>query len=346
MKILKAYCIPEQLVKIIELMYYKTSAKVVSPDGDTQLFEITAGILQGDTLAPFLFAIVLDYCMRKATEGKEDQLGFTIYPRRSRRIKPIKICDLDFADDICLTTELQEQAQELLLLVEINAAKIGLRLNAKKTEYILYNQPDILELRAYDGSKINKVEDFQYLGSWIDSTEKDVKVRKAQAWTACHKMLWKSNLSRNLKERIFITTVESVLLYGAETWSLNKTIERSLDGCYTRMLRMAFNIHWSSHITNVELYNNMPKVTEKIRQRRMKLAGHCVRHSELMASNLVLWEPTQGKRRVGRRKTTFVDSLKKDTGLESTTEIRSLMQDRKKGVRIGSGGNLTKVKVK
>ena len=40
--------------------------------------------MQGDTLAPYLFIIVLDFALSKALEGKED-LGFTLAPRRSRR---------------------------------------------------------------------------------------------------------------------------------------------------------------------------------------------------------------------------------------------------------------------
>ena len=71
-KILKAYGIPPTLLRAIEAMYTNTKAKVVSPDGETELFDITAGVLQGDTLAPFLFVIVLDYAMRKATDGKEE----------------------------------------------------------------------------------------------------------------------------------------------------------------------------------------------------------------------------------------------------------------------------------
>ena len=53
MRILKAYSIPPILLRAIEKMYTNTMAKVVSPDGETDMFEITAGVLQGDTLAPF-----------------------------------------------------------------------------------------------------------------------------------------------------------------------------------------------------------------------------------------------------------------------------------------------------
>ena len=71
-KILKAYGIPTNLLRAIESMYTNTKTKVISPDGETDMFDITAGVLQGDTLAPFLFVIVLDYALRKAMCGKEE----------------------------------------------------------------------------------------------------------------------------------------------------------------------------------------------------------------------------------------------------------------------------------
>ena len=58
-KILKAYGIPPRRLNAIKAMYTGTRAKVVTEDGDSDEFEITAGVLQGDTLAPFLFVITL-----------------------------------------------------------------------------------------------------------------------------------------------------------------------------------------------------------------------------------------------------------------------------------------------
>ena len=53
MKILRAYGIPEVLVNAISVLYEDTKAKVLTPDGETDLFTILAGVLQGDTLAPY-----------------------------------------------------------------------------------------------------------------------------------------------------------------------------------------------------------------------------------------------------------------------------------------------------
>ena len=330
MRILKAYGIPPNLLQAIKKMYTNTKAKVISPDGETESFDITAGVLQGDTLAPFLFIIVLDYALRKAMDGKEDDLGFTITPRRSRRHPKEVLADLDFADDIALLSDEIEQAQELLLRVERECKKVGLGLNAKKTKSLAYNIQNPIPLHTADGTELEWTDDFKYLGSWVDSSEKDISVRKALAWKALNSMMkiWKSGMRRPLKVRFFVATIESILLYGCESWTLSKAQEKSLDGTYTRMLRKALNVHWTSHTTNHELYGELPLVSDKIASRRLQLAGHCFRHPELSAQRLVLWEPTHGHRGRGGQKTTFLDTLKRDTGAENPQELAMLMADR------------------
>ena len=140
--------------------------------------------------------------------------------------------------------------------------------------------------------------------------------------------LWKSSMSTDLKRRLFVATIESILLYGCESWTLTVKQERSLDGMYTKMLRKALNIHWSSHTTNGELYGHLSPLSDKIASRRMQLAGHCHRHPELSAHKLVLWQPTHGKTKRGRPRNNFVDTLKRDAGTADTNELSSLMEDR------------------
>ena len=330
MQILRAYGIPPNLLRAIERMYTNTKAKVTTPDGETELFDITAGVLQGDTLAPFLFIIVLDYAMRKALGDREDDLGFTITPRKSRRHPKQTIADLDFADDIALLSDAIQQAQELLTRVESECKKVGLGLNGPKTKALTYNIDNPPQLCTRDGTKLEYKDDFKYLGSWVDSSEKDISVRKALAWKALNGMskIWKSDMAPDLKKRFFISTVESILLYGCESWAMTETMERSLNGTYTRMLRDALNIHWSSHTTNEVLYGKLPAVCDKIASRRLQLAGHCYRHPELSTQKLILWEPSHGRKGRGRPKCNYVDTLKRDTGVTSSAELATLMTDR------------------
>ena len=330
MRILQAYDVPSNLLNAISKMYENTRAKVISPDGETDFFEIKAGVLQGDTLAPYLFAIVLDFVLRKTFAGREEDLGFQLQRQRSRRIPAVTVTDLDFADDLALLAEEMEQAQEVLTRLENEAEKVGLVCNAKKTEVQAFNQDRPVIIQAKSGETLKVVDNFKYLGAWTQSSSSDISVRKALAWSACHRLkkVWNSKLRRQMKERLFLATVESVLLYGSETWSLTRTMEKQINGCYTRMLRMAMNVKANDHVTNEELYGTLPLVTLKIQERRMRLAGHCIRHEEEIASKLVLWEPLEGTRNRGVQPTSYIDNLLRDTGLENTSELRSLMVDR------------------
>ena len=51
-QILLAYGLPKETVAAITILCRNTKVKVRSPDGDTEYFDIVAGVLQGDTLAP------------------------------------------------------------------------------------------------------------------------------------------------------------------------------------------------------------------------------------------------------------------------------------------------------
>ena len=64
-----------------------------------------------------------------------------------------------------------------------------------------FNIHESIVLKTADGQTLQVEKDFKYLGSWINSSEKDIKVRKALAWNALHSMhvIWKSKINLPLK---------------------------------------------------------------------------------------------------------------------------------------------------
>ena len=134
-QILLAYGIPKETVAAITILYRNTKVKVRSPDGDTEYFDIVAGVLQGDTLAPYLFIICLDYVLRTSID-KIKENGFELTKKRSRRYPATPITDADYADDIAILANTPDQAETLLHSLERAAASIGPYVNAHKTEYI------------------------------------------------------------------------------------------------------------------------------------------------------------------------------------------------------------------
>src|SRR6188508_1154171 len=100
---------------------------------------------------------------------------------------------------------------------------------------------------------------FQTFATWIRTTDKDLSARRHKCGP---QQRWKApQLSRELKVRLFRATVETVLLYGAQCWSLTTAQTRSLDGTYTRLLRKALNVHFSAHVTNATLYGTIPRLS-------------------------------------------------------------------------------------
>ena len=108
-QILLASGLPKETVAAITILYRNTKMKVRSSDGDTEYFDIVAGVLQGDTLAPYLFIICLDYVLRTSFD-KITENGFELTKKRSRRYPAKTVYDADNADDIAILANTPNQA--------------------------------------------------------------------------------------------------------------------------------------------------------------------------------------------------------------------------------------------
>ena len=221
-QILQAYGLPKETVAAITILYRNTKVNVQSPDGDTEYFDIVAGVLQGDTLAPYLFIICLDYVLRTSIDIIREN-GFELTKTRCRRYPAKTITDADYADDIAILAYTFTQAKTLLHSLERAAAGIGI------------STPG--EISTLDGTSLKLVDKFTYLGSSVSSTEKDIDTRLTKAWTSIDKLsiVWKSDLTDKIKRSFFQAAVVSILLYGCTTWTLTKRLVTKLDGNYTRM---------------------------------------------------------------------------------------------------------------
>ena len=106
------------------MLYRNTKAKVHSPDGDTDYFNIVAGVLQRDTLAPYLFIICLDYGLKTSIDKMKEN-GFKLTKERSRMYPAQTITDADYTDDIALPANAPAQAETLLCSLERSAAGLA-----------------------------------------------------------------------------------------------------------------------------------------------------------------------------------------------------------------------------
>ena len=177
-EIVALYGIPEQLIKAIQVLYTNTTATIYTPDGETEPIDIKAGILQGDTLAPFLFIIVVDYILHMSVDQITEK-GLEIQPRRSSRHPARHLTDTDFADDLALISGTLANAQSLLTSLEKAANCVGLYLNESKSEYLNHCQvidPDF-SMKTLNGRELKCVQDYKYLlNVWTSSLDDKIKI--------------------------------------------------------------------------------------------------------------------------------------------------------------------------
>jgi hypothetical protein len=346
--ILRAYGVPEELILAIRNVYDGFKAKVRTSDGMSDAFSVTNGVLQGDTLAPYLFCIVLDWVLRMVVEPSD---GVTLVPGREskgrflRGSKGVKVTDTDFADDIAFFSDSFVNMQSMLDRLELYAGMVNLSINRKKTEFMLFGEWPHLDcsnsrLHLFDG-EINHVDDFKYLGAWVRSSDSDMRRRKGLAWDAVLQLwrIWKSRLiSDSLKFTIFRSIVVPIFSYGCETWALTHILNKEVDTFYSKMLRFIFQIRWWEFRRNEDIfreYGNF-QLSQYIRIRRLIFAGHCLRARESVPQpvmDVVLWHPSflHFRKRSLRRSYLYVllnDVSLAGVDIEHPRELCEIMQDR------------------
>ena len=112
--------------------------------------------------------------------------------------------------------------------------------------------------------------------------EVDIRTRIVIAKDAFTKR--KELLSRRMKlitkKRIIKTVIWSVLLYGAETWSLRKEDVRRLEAFEMWIWRRIEKISYTEHITNEEVLNRVSEIRvliETILRRKKNWIDHVLR---------------------------------------------------------------------
>ncbi len=100
LKFLKRHSIPGEIIDDIVILLTNRQATVLAPDGETDPFDILAGMLKSDTLAPFLSIIGTNFIMCLSVDSINGK-GLMYQSRKRSHYPANYITDADFADAIC-----------------------------------------------------------------------------------------------------------------------------------------------------------------------------------------------------------------------------------------------------
>ena len=98
-----------------------------------------------------------------------------------------------------------------------------------------------------NNTTLEEVDNFKYLGAIIsdDGSQPEILSRIAQSNAALSKLksLWNSKaLSIKTKLKLMRSLVHSIFLYGSETWTINKYLEKRINAFENKSYRKLLNI--------------------------------------------------------------------------------------------------------
>ena len=285
--------------KLIKNLYMKQSAYARIGDMMSERCEIDRGVRQGCSLSPLLYNIYDEAMMREALE--EVDQGVKV---GGHLIKTIR-----FADDKAVTASSQRGLQLLMDNINRVTEEYGMKINIKKTKVMCIARKTGGKIRILiNGQKVEQVSQFRYLGSLISEDgycEKDIRARIGMGKSAflAKKMLLTSNINMELKKRIIRSTVWSVMMYGAETWTLTQADRKSIEAFEMWVWRRMLKISWTEKVSNEEVLMKVGEqrnVLNIISRRKHNWIGHILRHDGLLKA--ILKGRMEGKAATSERK--------------------------------------------
>eukprot|EP00930_Biecheleria_cincta_P025694 TRINITY_DN18244_c0_g2_i1.p1 TRINITY_DN18244_c0_g2~~TRINITY_DN18244_c0_g2_i1.p1 ORF type:complete len:330 (-),score=41.55 TRINITY_DN18244_c0_g2_i1:133-1122(-) len=289
-----------------------------------------SGITQGCALSPLLFITVMSILMSDAVA--------TLSPSAKAAYQKGDLSDLAYADDTLLLGVSSHYLSEFLSAVSAAGKNYGMSLHYDKFQLLQINCAGAIKLPT--GEEVKAVDSMEYLGTLLTEDGRSAKelsrrIGMAKADFNALSKVWKqSSLSSKRKVDLYVSLVESRLLYGLSASMMRKADERKLDGFQARCLRQALRIPhaWESRISNASVLEKAQHMKASILLQRKQLMylGKVMRADHDSALRTVSFsnnhlQPATSRyiRRIGRPRLEWVPTVL-DKALSITASMDTL----------------------
>ena len=239
------------------------------------------------------------------------------------------ITNIRFADDFVVDEEKEEEAGVLIDRLDRTTTRYKMEIGPDKTKVMTNNPNGFQREIKIKGQRLEKVENFKYLGAIISNEGSKPKIlsRIAQTTAALSrlKIIWRDkNILLASKVKLMRTLILATFLYACENWTLTAEIERRIQALEMRCYRRLLNISYKDHVTNEEVRNRIQNATgvqigvyddllTMVKKRKLRWYGHISRSSGM--AKTILQGTVKGVNRRGRQKKRWEGNIKECTGM-------------------------------
>jgi hypothetical protein len=359
MVVLAKFGVPPNMVKVISNMYTNCTVKV--DVGDTEyVIKATAGVKQGDNLAPVLFLIYIQAVLETLDEKHPERKKLPFKTKFNHVLhghynyvhgaESFTVGESLYADDAFFGFATRAELAYWAPIIDRHFTAFGLQVhkgkilpNGKKkkskTECMYFprrnktqEDGDISDV-AVDNGFYTFTDNFKYLGSiisWDLSADADIakRIRSATGSFAKLRSVLR-NKRTHIKQRsaIYATIVLSILLYGGEYWAMREDLLQKLEvfhnQCVRDMCHITKNKQRFEKIKTTSLNERMGLVPirDMICTKQLRWFGHVVRMSNNRAPKQLLTCWIDHKRELGRPCQMFGHSVKKFLNMRSILNL-------------------------
>nr|VZI46782.1 unnamed protein product [Spirometra erinaceieuropaei] len=180
-KIMQKFGCPERFAQMVRQLHDGMMARVTDNGAVSEAFAVTNGVKQGCVLAPTLFSLMFSAMLMDAYRIAYRTDGHLLNQRRMNfqsRVSTTTMHELLFADDCALSTNSEEEMQRSMDLFSTACEKFGLVINTQKTVMMHQTPPNSATAPnappqiSVDGTQLQVVENFPYLGSTLSRNTK------------------------------------------------------------------------------------------------------------------------------------------------------------------------------
>lgn len=301
---------------------------VIRIDGkDAEAAKVGRGVRQGCPMPLQEFNIYTEALMKKAVEHQQD--GVKVGGHIVQAVR--------FADDQAMVANSNAGLQRIMDNLNETSKEYGMKINLKKTKVMRISRNEGRKITInIAGEKLEQVKQFNYLGSTItEDCKSQGEIRRRiilgkEAYNK-NKELMRGKLELSLKKRLIKTLIWSVVLYGSETWTMQKEDIKRLEAFEMWLWRRIMKVKWTEHKTNEEVLEVVKEkrlLIKTIRERQKNWVGHILRNDSLLRT---VWEGRmEGKKVAGRPRTKLLDWMLRETESRSYEDLKKLALDRRR----------------